>query len=131
MPILQAGLSDTRESPYLALANDANALILEMNQTDPLKQKVAGSSIGDVYLDFFNDKTMSIWATGLGDLYEDLAFDGIWLDENEVTALCNGNSSDVSSMCTGVLPNMTRQVERPTVGSDDITYNTSWYVSYP
>lgn len=131
IPVLQAGLSDTRESPYIPRANDANALLFEMAQTGPLKQKVNGSSVEDVYLDFFNEETMNIWATGLGDLYENLPFDGVWLDENEVTALCNGNSSDLGPMCTGTPVNMSRAM--PVVGSsnDEVMYNTSWYMSYP
>lgn len=130
MPVLEAGLSDTRESKYLPLANDANALIYEMSNSGPLKQKVNSSFDDQVYLDFFNNETMSIWATGLGDLYDVLPFDGVWLDQNEVTALCNGNSSDMSEMCTGEKPNIMK-VSTPIPIGGEMAYNTSWYVSYP
>ena len=30
---------------------------------------------------------------------EVINFDGLWLDENEPTGLCNGNISDYSSFC--------------------------------
>ncbi len=125
MPILEAGLTYTRESKYIPLANDAAALINENTNSTPLYQNAANSDLPDVYLDLFNNASADIWATGLGDLYESLNYDGLWLDMNEVTALCNGNNSDMSSMCTGIIPNLTRPLK------DEETYNTSWYTSYP
>lgn len=52
-----------------------------------------------VFLDFFNNKSRDIWSQGLSDLQDDLPFDGIWLDMNEVTGFCNGDITDTSKQC--------------------------------
>lgn len=36
-----------------------------------------------VFVDWFNQKCVNMWWTGLRDLYEQLPYDGIWIDMNE------------------------------------------------
>jgi alpha-glucosidase (family GH31 glycosyl hydrolase) len=49
---------------------------------------------GYVYLDWFHNSSRSVWAKGLKHLYTQMEFDGIWLDMNEITGFCNGQSTD-------------------------------------
>lgn len=43
-----------------------------------------------VFLDFFNDKSATMWEKGLKDLFNQVQYDGLWFDMNEPTARCNG-----------------------------------------
>ena len=43
-----------------------------------------------VYLDYFANETSTLWNKIITDLYAQFTFDGIWLDNNEVTGKCNG-----------------------------------------
>jgi alpha-glucosidase (family GH31 glycosyl hydrolase) len=47
-----------------------------------------------VYLDWFHQSSKDVWGSGLKDLYDQMAYDGIWLDMNEVTGFCNGKTTD-------------------------------------
>lgn len=42
------------------------------------------------YPDFFNPKTTPWWHNQLDKFYEEIKFDGIWLDMNEVANFCDG-----------------------------------------
>ena len=43
-----------------------------------------------VFVDWFNDKCMNVWAQGLYDLHNLVPFDGIWIDMNEPTTFIHG-----------------------------------------
>lgn len=43
-----------------------------------------------VFLDFLANEAKDIWAQGLIDLWDQIPYDGIWLDMNEATGFCNG-----------------------------------------
>jgi alpha-glucosidase (family GH31 glycosyl hydrolase) len=42
------------------------------------------------YPDFMNDKTVSWWKTQLSNFFNNVNFDGLWLDMNEASNFCNG-----------------------------------------
>ena len=46
---------------------------------------------GDVvYPDFTHAKAMDWWHKGISDFHTQIPFDGLWLDKNEATNMCNG-----------------------------------------
>lgn len=49
-----------------------------------------------VYVDWFNDKCVNLWHTGLHDLYDQLAYDGIWLDMNEPQGFISGELNPIN-----------------------------------
>jgi alpha-glucosidase (family GH31 glycosyl hydrolase) len=125
VPVLKASLTDDRESKYIAKLDDAEAAIAEnVEGFVPLKQRV-GAQEEEVFYDFFNEATLGIWAEGLGDLYDQLKFDGLWLDGNEPMASCNGNSSDSSAQCQAPLNWAT-----PKSRNLEADFDTSWYKSW-
>jgi len=49
-----------------------------------------------VYVDWFNEKCVNMWYTGLTDLYNDFHYDGIWLDMNEPSGFKYGEMDPAS-----------------------------------
>ena len=43
-----------------------------------------------VFLDFMADAAKDVWAEGMNALYQQVPYDGLWLDMNEATGFCNG-----------------------------------------
>ena len=43
-----------------------------------------------VFFDWFNDKCLNVWSTGINQLYDLTTFDGLWLDMNEVNTGIDG-----------------------------------------
>jgi alpha-glucosidase len=43
-----------------------------------------------VFVDWFHEKSSIMWNQGLYDLYEQVPYDGIWIDMNEPTSFVNG-----------------------------------------
>ena len=41
-----------------------------------------------VFIDWFNSNASNVWGAGLEDLYEQVNYDGIWIDMNEATGFC-------------------------------------------
>eukprot|EP01022_Parablepharisma_sp_SALTPOND_P011701 TRINITY_DN1495_c0_g1_i1.p1 TRINITY_DN1495_c0_g1~~TRINITY_DN1495_c0_g1_i1.p1 ORF type:complete len:1852 (+),score=191.50 TRINITY_DN1495_c0_g1_i1:15154-20709(+) len=60
-----------------------------------------------VWLDFFLHSATLVWAGGLHDLYDKSLFDGIWISENEINNICDGecNSSPVYADKRDGIPN--------------------------
>jgi alpha-glucosidase (family GH31 glycosyl hydrolase) len=50
-----------------------------------------------VFLDFFSETAADIWNQGLKALHDQVPFDGLWLDVNEATTLCNGECTNYTS----------------------------------
>lgn len=51
---------------------------------------LSGSDYESVFLDWFNPASKTIWHQALNKVYESVEFDGLWLDMNEATGVCNG-----------------------------------------
>ena len=43
-----------------------------------------------MFLDFMEDQAVQIWKADIKDLFQLVAFDGLWLGMNEATGSCNG-----------------------------------------
>lgn len=43
-----------------------------------------------VFIDWFNEKCINVWSTGLSDLYALVNYDGLWIDMNEPTTFQDG-----------------------------------------
>lgn len=110
-----------------------------MNDLGPIEQKVWPEST--VFLDWFNEHSATVWKTGLGDLYEKLKFDGLWLDMNEVTGFCNGDSSSEDEQCKNFVAGRRQSAapkeEQTTYNKfhrflepSEPVYNETWYTSW-
>lgn len=42
------------------------------------------------FLDWFHEKARKVWEEGLFDLWENVPYDGLWLDMNAPTIFCDG-----------------------------------------
>lgn len=42
------------------------------------------------FVDFFHPNSSQYWSDMLGILYQNIQFDGVWLDMNELSNFCNG-----------------------------------------
>lgn len=100
--MLDAGLQNDRESIYVAKAATDGALIVDNDSKHPIEQYIW--PVSSVFLDFFNEKARDVWSAGLAALYDDLPFDGLWLQRNEVSGLCNGDVSDTGAQCSSMKP---------------------------
>jgi len=87
--IVTPGLKKETGYKYYDDAMSKNCLIASANyHEEPLQGRtLAGPT---VWLDFFLHDALLVWATGLNDLHDLTDFDGIWISENEVTSLCDG-----------------------------------------
>lgn len=43
-----------------------------------------------VFLDFMNEQAAAIWMHGINSLFDEVEYDGLWLDMNEATGFCDG-----------------------------------------
>ena len=105
---VQASLSANTSSDYYISALENQALVQSMIYPDNEFQGALVSQVNEknrVFLDFFNDKSSEIWTQGLMDLYEQVPFDGLSLDMNEPTTVCNGE-------CPNGLPKNTTKTSK-------------------
>lgn len=87
IPIIDAGISaEDLTNKYYAMGNKDDIFIksgmykstkYNNNLINQVWPKIA------VFVDWFNDKCTNMWWQGLTDLYQELPFDGIWIDMNE------------------------------------------------
>jgi alpha-glucosidase (family GH31 glycosyl hydrolase) len=94
--IVDGGISaDDRQNKYYQQGNSTNAFIKSaINDTfdGNLVQKVWPNHT--VFLDWFSPNASVLWFQGLKDLYDQLPFDGLWIDMNEATGFCSGECYD-------------------------------------
>ena len=92
VPILDAGISiktDSKGINWYNIGNEMNVFI----KTAHYPNLSHGNLLGRVwpghtaYIDFFHPNSTNFWGQGLQSLYEQVAYDGIWLDMNEPTNL--------------------------------------------
>lgn len=43
-----------------------------------------------VFIDWLHPDAAQLWQTGLYDLYQQVPYDGLWIDMNEATGFTNG-----------------------------------------
>jgi alpha-glucosidase (family GH31 glycosyl hydrolase) len=61
-----------------------------------------------VFIDWLSPDAGELWHTGLYDLYQQVPYDGIWIDMNEATGFTNGEL-DVSQETKEKIVNMYRE----------------------
>ena len=88
VPIIDAGLKYNVDDKYYKLGVENNALIMSAYTKKVLIGAVWPGSA--VFVSWFAPYAKTLWHTGLSDLYEQVQFDGIWLDMNEVANFCHG-----------------------------------------
>jgi alpha-glucosidase len=94
--ILDAGLSaDNTSDVYFKMATERKALIRSYLFNDTLYTKVWANHT--VFLDWFHSQAAVVWGKGLQDLYEKVAYDGIWIDMNEATSISQGEINMTNS----------------------------------
>jgi len=87
IPIIDAGISaEDLKNKYYSMGNKDDIFIksglykstkYNNNLINEVWPKIA------VFVDWFNDKCINMWSQGLHDLYDQLPYDGIWIDMNE------------------------------------------------
>ncbi|EFA78629.1 alpha-glucosidase [Heterostelium album PN500] len=92
--------NDTYE-PYSQLTN-IEGFIKASDGTPFVGVVWPGSTI---FPDFFNPKTNIFWKNWLQTFQETVAYDGVWIDMNEVSNFCNGNCNGDNGKMSGFDPN--------------------------
>ena len=105
IPIVDIGFSyENKRNPYIKLGEELDIFIKSNYTKENLIGKVWPGKT--VFPDFFNPKISEFWNKGLGDYYNLVKYDGIWLDMNEpanllenINSKCIGEIAD-ESQCT-------------------------------
>jgi len=91
-----------------------------------------GSGYETVFLDMFGANATNIWHDGLAGLYDLANFDGVWLDMNEATGVCNGECPNGNVAETGA-----KQAEEskfffdePNALGGEKFINNTWYSAW-
>lgn len=101
--MLTPGLSNGIEgNEYVSMANQANALLQEMNTTDPFEAPLIADRT--VFLDWFTDAVNATWQLGLQRLFQKVPFDGLWLSYNEPYIPCDGGRPHCRSLSSSAQP---------------------------
>lgn len=93
VPIIDAGLKYDKKDKYFKLGEEHGAFIKSAFTRKTLIGKVWPGYA--VFPDWLEPYATTLWHIGLGDLYEQAQFDGIWIDMNEVSNFCDGECTDV------------------------------------
>jgi len=94
-----------------------------------------------VFLDFMNDQAALIWMHGVNALFDEVEFDGLWLDMNEATGLCDGECVNVfiktaktsekrRSLKEKIFENTSGFVNSEILGGPEDKTNHTWYYSW-
>lgn len=89
IPIIDAGISQRPNQDYQAYDDGvANDVFIKAQNGEIFTGRVWPGDAA--YPDFMNDKTVSWWKTQLSNFFNNVNFDGLWLDMNEASNFCNG-----------------------------------------
>jgi len=95
IPIIDAGFKKDKDDKYYKLGEERKAFIKSAHTKQTLVGKVWPGLA--VFLSWYSLESEKIWKIGLDDLYEQVEFDGIWLDMNEVANFCHGECPTIES----------------------------------
>lgn len=108
IPILDIGIAKRPTGEYAAyddgVADDVFLKAAANTTEDFIGQVWPGDS---VFPDFFNTKAVTWWQTQLSKFHDNIAFDGLWEDMNEVSNFCTGacySKQKISNNSLGNLP---------------------------
>jgi alpha-glucosidase (family GH31 glycosyl hydrolase) len=91
--IIDGGISaDDFENQYFSHASNQKVLLKSSVNPGWLTQHVWSKK--SVFLDFMNEQAALIWMTGINNLFDEVEYDGLWLDMNEATGFCDGECVD-------------------------------------
>jgi len=96
VPIIDAGLKYDPNDKYFIMGEEKGAFIKSAYTGTTLIGAVWPGSA--VFLSWYSPDAMNIWHVGLQDFYNQVKFDGIWLDMNEVSNFCPGECPDKENM---------------------------------
>ncbi len=89
VPIIDAGLNYSKSDKYIKAGEENNALI--KSAVHPGQTFIGRVWPGiTAYVDFLAPYGSTLWQMGLSDFYQQVKFDGVWLDMNEASNFCNG-----------------------------------------
>jgi len=122
---------------YYKAALEKNALIkssINPNATDGALTSAVwpnggGEQFKTVFLDWFSKDAAEVWNMGLNDTYNQVNFDGLWLDMNEATGICNGECVDGKPGNTSLFEKNKVEEEKfffVEASGDDQFYNNTW-----
>ena len=88
-----------------------------------------------------NDQAALIWMHGINALFDEVEFDGLWLDMNEATGLCDGEcvngfikstktSEKRRSLKEKIFENTAQFIDREILEADEDKTNHTWYYSW-
>ena len=87
VPIIDAGISQRDNGEYEAYMDGKDKdIFLKNDAGEILTSRVWPNDA--VFPDWFNDNTTSWWHSWLTKLYNQVKFDGLWLDMNEASNFC-------------------------------------------
>ena len=126
--MLYAGLSADRPSPYITAAE--GAFIRGLNgSTDDFDAQTFSNSTR--FLDWFHDGAAPVWERGLFDLFAQVAYDGLWLDDNAPTIFCDGGQPECRNPFTEKAMKTAEDTqEGGPKQAVDADVDVSWYTSY-
>ena len=90
VPVLDAAIA--KIPGYEAYDSGVNKDVFIKNYQNSSEYFTGQGRAGDsVYPDFFKNETKQWWLNAINKLYQDVGFDGLWLDMNEATNFCDGS----------------------------------------
>jgi alpha-glucosidase (family GH31 glycosyl hydrolase) len=95
VPIIDAGFKKDDNDKYYQLGESKGAFIKSAVTKKTLVGKVWPGLA--VFLSWYSPFATEIWWIGLSDFYQQVEFDGIWIDMNEVANFCHGECGPVES----------------------------------
>jgi alpha-glucosidase (family GH31 glycosyl hydrolase) len=116
--MLYGGLAADRPSQYITAAEGALIQGFNGSMEDFEAQTFANRTR---FLDWFHDGAAPVWERGLFDLFDKVAYDGLWLDMNAPTIFCDGGQP---------LCGEDRDVRKAAEQAADPDVDYSWYQTF-
>lgn len=136
IPIIDAAISaEDTSNPYYAMGNSDDIFIksgvyksekYNNNLINQVWPKIA------VFVDWFNEDSTKMWFKGLQDLYNQFAFDGIWIDMNEPWGFQTGEMDPSNPRPTLLAGSAEQHTRRPRYleQNNAETENYEWYKTF-
>lgn len=132
--IIDAAISaDDLNGPYYTKGNTDDIFIKSSMYTSKTYNNNLISKVWPdraVFVDWFNDKCMNMWSQGFYDLYQQVNFDGVWIDMNEPTTFNHGEikPEDAQPVTPTDPKEETKRILSETSDESGISYD--WYYEF-